>query len=98
MASQRQRFSAGATEQTELIAKAERSGKVVAITIYPEYLNCISYLMFFFFTILAMILTFAFSGVDFDTTVIYTTYGFNNICVFYDFEPASYILPVFVST
>jgi len=29
--------------------------------------------------------------------VIYTTYGFNNICVFYDFEPASYVLPVFVS-
>lgn len=41
------------------------------------------------------ILTLFFSGVDLDDNVMTRWYGYNNICILYDFPPATYVAPMF---
>jgi hypothetical protein len=41
------------------------------------------------------VLTYFFSGVDWNNNVMIEWYGYNNICILYDFPPATYVLPVF---
>ena len=43
----------------------------------------------------AAILTITFSGVDIAHSPLVSRFGFNNVCVFFDFPPANYICPVY---
>jgi hypothetical protein len=43
----------------------------------------------------AAILTFTFSGVDVAHSPLVSRFGFNNVCVLFDFPPSTYICPVY---
>jgi len=69
--------------------------KDVVIRLIPEALRVIAYSCFWFVVILGIILTRFFSGIDMDKTLLMQVFGYNNICVNFDFPPSTYVLPFF---
>ena len=62
-------------------------------TIIVEKLRLIAYACFWGTIVVGVVLTSAFADIDTDDTLLLSVYGFNNVCVNFDFAPATYVLP-----
>lgn len=63
------------------------------LAIRPEKLRLVSYLSFFILIAIGAALTQAFADFDPERTVIKGVFGYNNVCLYFDYPPASYIVP-----
>ena len=59
-----------------------------------EHLRLYTYVSFVLLVVTGMVLTKAFAHVDMQTTLLVRMYGYNNVCVWFDFPPATYVLPI----
>lgn len=53
------------------------------------------YQCFWIMIVVGVLLTKAFSGIDEGDTVLQEVFGYNSICLYFDFPPSNYILPLF---
>ncbi|GMH48185.1 hypothetical protein TrVE_jg11651 [Triparma verrucosa] len=58
------------------------------LTIHPESLRCTGYLAFWFMVAVSIAVTKAKVDVDMENTLLVQWFGYNNICVYFDFNPA----------
>jgi hypothetical protein len=58
-----------------------------------EKLRLIAYAWFWGTVVVGVVLTKAFTDIDTDDTLLKSVYGFTNVCVNFDFPPATYVLP-----
>lgn len=72
------------------IAREEDSAKV---HVNVEGLRTLIYFLFYVIVATGVFLTLLFSELDFEDNIVLTYFGTNNICVFFDYPPASYVLP-----
>jgi hypothetical protein len=61
----------------------------------PERFFHAAVFSFFAMVFTGAVLTFTFSGVDVGDSPLVSYYGFNNVCVVFDFPPSTYICPVY---
>jgi len=64
-------------------------------TLPPALFLRVIMINFMCLNITGFVLTYFFSGVDWKNNVMIEWYGYNNICILYDFPPATYVLPIF---
>ena len=69
--------------------------KSLKIPVKVQALKLGTYVAFLVLNIIAIICTFAVNGGIPEPNVVKEAFGANMICLFYDFPPASYILPPF---
>ena len=67
--------------------------KALKIPVKVQALKLWTYLAFLALNIIAIICTFAVNGGIPETNVVKEVFGANMICLFYDFPPATYVLP-----
>jgi hypothetical protein len=58
-----------------------------------EELRLAGYAGFWFIVLTGVVLTRVYGGIDMDQTILTQVFGYNNICVYFDFAPATYVLP-----
>ena len=58
------------------------------LTIHPETLRCIGYLNFWIMVLISMIVTRVAVDVDMENTPLIEVFGYNNICIYWDYSPA----------
>ncbi len=63
------------------------------ISFVVEELRLAGYVGFWVIVLTGVVLTRAYAGIDFGDTVLTQVFGYNNICVYFDFAPATYVLP-----
>ncbi|WP_057830744.1 hypothetical protein [Colwellia sp. TT2012] len=59
-----------------------------------EKLRLMGYAGFWLVVITGIILTRLFSGINLDDSLLTQVFGYNNICVYFDFAPSTYVLPL----
>ena len=64
-----------------------------ALVIVVEKLRLMGYAGFWVVVLVGMVLTKAFANIDLNETLLVEVFGYNNICVYFDFPPATYVLP-----
>jgi hypothetical protein len=64
-----------------------------SIPIVVEKLRLVGYACFWGMVATGIFLTRAFSSVDLDQTLLREVFGYNNICVYFDYPPSTYVLP-----
>ena len=65
------------------------------LTIHPETMRVAAYLGFWSMVLLAIIVTSVAVDVDMNTTPLIETFGYNNICIYWDYSPAREIAAMF---
>ena len=70
-----------------------RKGPV--LTLHPETLRCTGYAAFWMMVIIAMITTRAAVDIDYDDTPLIDMFGYNNICLYWDYSPAREVAAMF---
>lgn len=63
------------------------------ITFVVEKLRLLGYGGFWVIVLTGIVLTRLFAQVDMDRTVLTEVFGYNNICVYFDYPPATFVLP-----
>jgi len=63
------------------------------LVVSPERLRVIAYVCFSMLVAVGVVLTTLFADVVPEETVIYSVYGYNNICINFDYPPATYVVP-----
>jgi hypothetical protein len=58
-----------------------------------EKLRLRGYAGFWVVVLTGIVLTRYFSGLDMESTLLHEVFGYNNICVFFDYPPSNYVLP-----
>jgi len=58
-----------------------------------EVIRLFGYLGFWFTVALGMLLTRTIPGFNLDDTILKRVFGFNNICIYFDLAPSTYVLP-----
>ena len=66
----------------------------VHVCVNEERLRLFSYLGFVGVVLCGVVLAKAGGDVDMETTLLKRMYGYNNVCVYFDYAPATYVLPV----
>lgn len=66
----------------------------VGFRVNEEYLRFLSYIGFTMVIVVGIVLTRAFGNVDMEATLLKRMYGYNNVCVYFDFPPATFVLPL----
>lgn len=64
------------------------------LTFGVETLQLVSYVSFWVVVLTGIILTRVFGNIDLNNTLLTRVFGYNNICVYFDYPPASYVLPL----
>lgn len=64
-----------------------------SIVIVVEKLRLWGYLGFWIVVLTGVILTKLFSGIDLEKSLLTKVFGYNNICVYFDSPPSTYVLP-----
>jgi hypothetical protein len=59
-----------------------------------EVMRIIGYSMFWVVVIVGYLLTTQVAKIDLDDTLLTKVFGYNNICVFFDYPPATFVLPL----
>lgn len=59
-----------------------------------EKLRLAGYAGFWVIVITGIAITRLYSGIDLENTLLMEVFGYNNICVYFDYPPATYILPL----
>ena len=70
-----------------------RSSNGGDISFVVEELRLAGYVGFWLIVLTGMVLTRLYSGIDMDQTILTRVFGYNNICVYFDFAPATHVLP-----
>jgi len=65
-----------------------------AFILEPEMLRMYGFFGFMMIVATGIFLTKMFSGLDLDNTLLTKVFGYNNICVYFDFPPSTYVLPI----
>ena len=60
------------------------------LVIIPESFRMLFYLGIIIFSFSAIFVSATWAGIDYDDNPIYNRFGYNNICIFYDFPPWAY--------
>ena len=63
------------------------------ITFVVEKIRLVGYTGFWMVVLMGIFLTKAFGEVDLQSTVLMEVFGYNNICVYFDHPPSTFILP-----
>ena len=58
-----------------------------------EKLRIQGYAGFWVVVVTGIVLTRMFSGIDLEDTLLVQVFGYNNICVYFDYPPSTYVLP-----
>lgn len=66
---------------------------LTGLRLVVEKLRLIGYGGFWVVVVTGMILTKLFGGIDMNKTLLFETFGYNNICVYFDFYPSTRVLP-----
>ncbi|WP_299490664.1 hypothetical protein [Acaryochloris sp. IP29b_bin.137] len=72
-----------------------KPGDTTAITLTVEKLQLLSYLSFWIIVMTGIFLTERFSDIDLENTTFQEVIGYNNICIYFDTPPSTYVLPFF---
>lgn len=64
-----------------------------SITFAVEKLRLAGYAGFWVVVVTGIVLTRFFSGIDLNDTLLVQVFGYNNICVYFDYPPSNYVLP-----
>jgi len=64
-----------------------------ALTLVVEKLRLRAYVSFLVVVFVGILLTHAFANIDLNDSILMQVFGYNNICVYFDYPPASYVLP-----
>jgi hypothetical protein len=70
-----------------------RSSNDGDISFVVEEFRVAGYAGFWLVVLTGVVLTRLYGGVDMGQTVLMQVFGYNNICVYFDFAPATYVLP-----
>ncbi len=70
-----------------------RSSNGGDISFVVEELRLGGYVGFWLIVLTGMVLTRAYSGIDLSDTLLTRVFGYNNICIYFDFAPATFVLP-----
>lgn len=83
--------------EAELAKRNERHKvtQVDSFAIRPEWFRLFGYAGFWVTVGMGIFLTDNFSGIDKNDTLLKDIYGYNNICVNFDFSPSTKVLPTF---
>lgn len=65
----------------------------MAIDFVVEKVRLYGYAGFWVVVLVGIVLTRAFSGQDLENSLLVQVFGYNNICVYFDYPPSNYILP-----
>ena len=63
------------------------------ITFVVEKIRLVGYTGFWMVVLMGIFLTRTFGEVDLQSTVLMEVFGYNNICVYFDHPPSTFILP-----
>lgn len=64
------------------------------IVLSIEKLQLLGYSSFWIIVLVGIFLTDIFANIDLDNTLLLEVFGYNNICIYFDFPPSTYILPL----
>lgn len=64
-----------------------------ALMLVVEKLRLMAYVGFWVVVIVGIVLTRAFSNIDLEHTLLTKVFGYNNICVYFDHPPSTFVLP-----
>ena len=64
-----------------------------SLSFVVEKLRLRGYLGFWIVVISGIVMTRFFSGVDLENSLLVQVFGYNNICVYFDYPPSNYLLP-----
>jgi hypothetical protein len=84
--------SSSRTHQT--VTRDGKSPNDGAIVIVVEKLRLLGYAGFWVVVVTGVVLTKLFSKIDVHDTLLTEVFGYNNICVYFDSPPSTYILPL----
>ena len=73
--------------------KVDISEDDIAFTITLNNVQMRAYFSFWLTVVVGMVITTFFADIDFGDTLLTEVFGYNNICVYFDFPPATYVLP-----
>ena len=76
------------------VIKKNGGERKIRITLVPEHFRTLFYCEFLALVLFGMFLTLMFAKEKDTTQIITDVFGASNICTYFDFPPASYILPV----
>jgi len=65
-----------------------------AFHLEPELLRLYGFMGFWLIVATGIFLTKMFSGIDLENSLLTQIFGYNNICVYFDFPPSTYVLPI----
>ena len=65
-----------------------------ALVLVVDRLRILGYAAFCVVVIVGIVLTHAFAGIDPQRTLFREVFGYNNVCVYFDHPPSSYVLPL----
>ena len=65
----------------------------VTLTIVVEKLRLLGYAGFWVVVLVGIVLTKFVARIDLEETLLVEVFGYNNICVYFDHPPATYVLP-----
>ena len=77
------------------VNKLQDEEKEIEIQIKPIACRLIAYLSFLMMVFIAVIFTYGFGNGIPDSNIIKESFGANNICLLFDYPPATYVLPPF---
>ncbi len=63
------------------------------LNLVVERLRLMGYAGFWIVVVTGIVLTRLFSGIDLDDTLLMRVFGYNNICVYFDYPPSTFVLP-----
>jgi len=63
------------------------------ITFVVEKIRLVGYIGFWMVVLTGIFLTKMFGNVDLQNTILMKVFGYNNICVYFDYPPSTYVLP-----
>lgn len=79
-----------AVAKDHMIRRSSNGGDISFVV---EELRLAGYVGFWLIVLTGMVLTRLYSGIDMDQTILTRVFGYNNICVYFDFAPATHVLP-----
>jgi hypothetical protein len=64
------------------------------LTFVVERIRLLGYASFWVVVLTGVVLTTAFADIDVNDTLLMQVFGYNNVCVYFDHPPSTYVLPV----